>query len=73
MNPLRLIGLVLILAGVLALGLGRVSFTKSTHQIKVGPIELAVKETKDFELPIWAGVSAIVIGGVLMVLGGRRR
>ena len=73
MSPLRILGLVLIGAGLLALALGHVSFTKSTHQIKIGPVELAVKEKQDFELPIWAGIGAIVVGGVLVVLGGRKR
>lgn len=73
MNPLRILGLVLIFAGLLALALGHVSFTKSTHQIQVGPIELAVKEKQDIELPVWASISAIVVGGVLVAVGGRKR
>ncbi|MDM0031351.1 hypothetical protein QTI33_04270 [Variovorax sp. J22P271] len=73
MNPLRILGLLLIFAGILSLALGHVSFTKSTHQIKIGPVELAVKEKRDIELPIWAGIGAIVVGGVLVVVGGRKR
>jgi len=73
MNPLRILGLVLIFAGLLALAMGRVSFTRSTHQIKIGSVELAVKEKQDIELPLWASVGAIVIGGVLVVVGGRKR
>lgn len=73
MNPLRIVGLILILAGLAALALGHVSFTKSTHQIKIGPVELAVKEKQDIELPIWASIGAIVVGGVLVVVGGRKR
>ncbi|MDM0071269.1 hypothetical protein [Variovorax sp. J31P207] len=73
MNPLRILGLVLIFAGLLALALGHVSVTRSTHQIKIGPVELAVKEKQDIELPVWAGIGAIVVGGVLVVLGGRKR
>lgn len=73
MNPLRILGLVLIFAGLLALALGHVSFTRSTHQISIGPVELAVKEKQDIELPVWAGIGAIVVGGLLVVLGGRKR
>lgn len=73
MNPLRIVGLILILAGLAALAVGHVSFTKSTHQIKIGPVELAVKEKQDIELPIWASIGAIVVGGVLVVVGGRKR
>jgi hypothetical protein len=73
MGILRFIGLVLIVAGIVALGVGHFSYTKATHQIKLGPIELAVKETQDVELPIWSGMAAIAVGGALMVLGGRKR
>ena len=70
---LRLLGLLLIVAGIVALGLGHFSYTKATHQIKIGPIELAVKEKRDIDLPAWAGVGAILIGGVLLVAGARKR
>jgi len=73
MNPLRIVGLILIFGGLAALALGHVSFTKSTHQIKIGPVELAVKEKQDIELPIWASIGAIVVGGVLVVVGGSKR
>lgn len=69
----RILGALLIVAGILALGVGHFSYTKATHEIKVGPIALAVKEQQDVVLPVWASVAAIAVGAVLMVLGGRRR
>lgn len=72
MNATRLAGIVLIVAGVLALAYGSFSFTKETHQAKLGPIELSVKEKQTVNVPVWAGVAAIVVGGGLLVFGNRR-
>lgn len=72
MNGIRLVAIVLIVAGALALAYGGFSYTKETHQTKLGPIELSVKETQRVNVPLWAGVAAIVIGGGLLVFGGKR-
>ena len=73
MNLTRIIGLILIVAGIAALGVGGFSYTRETHQAKIGPIELAVKERQEVNIPIWVGVSAIVVGWVLVIFGGRKR
>jgi uncharacterized membrane protein YidH (DUF202 family) len=72
MNTTRIAAIVLIVAGVLGLMYGGFSFTKETHQAKLGPIELSVKEKQTVNVPMWAGVGAIVIGGVLLLLGSKR-
>ena len=69
----RILGLLLIVGGILALGVGHFSYTKATHEVRLGPLALAVKEQQDVVLPPWAAVLAIAAGGVLMVWGGRRR
>jgi hypothetical protein len=51
---------------------GGFSFTKETHQAKLGPIELSVKEKQNVNVPMWAGVGAIVIGGALLLFGAKR-
>ena len=53
MNATRIIGLILIVAGIAALGTGGFSFTKETHQVKLGPVELSVKEKQNVNFPIW--------------------
>ncbi len=73
MTSTKIVALVLIAAGALALLYGGFSYTKDTTAVKVGPIELSVKETKTVNVPIWAGVGAIVVGGLLLVLGGRKK
>jgi len=71
MNSLKTAGLVLVAAGILALIYGGVTYTKDTHEAKIGPFEMAVKEKETVNIPVWAGVGAIVLGGLLLV-GGRK-
>ena len=72
MNGVQIAGVVLIVAGVLGLAYGSFSYTKETHQAKIGPIELSVKDKETVNVPVWVGVGAIALGGVLLVFGGRK-
>ncbi len=72
MNPIKFVAAALIVAGVLGLMYGGFSYTKNTTAVKLGPIELAVKEKETINVPMWAGIGAIVVGGLLLVLGGRK-
>jgi len=72
MNAIKITAIVLIVAGVLGLGYGSFSYTKQTHDIKMGPIELSVQEKETVNVPVWAGVGAIAIGAALLMLGGRK-
>ncbi len=73
MNAIRLVAIVLIVAGVLGLAYGSFSYTKDTTAVKVGPIELSVKQKETVNVPVWAGIGAIVVGGLLLVFGGKGR
>ncbi len=72
MSSTRIIAIVLIAAGLLGLVYGKFSYTKDTHDAKVGPIELSVKDKETVNVPVWAGVGAIVIGAGLLLAGARR-
>ena len=72
MNPIKLIAIILIAGGLLGLAYGGFSYTKDTTAVKLGPIELTVKEKQTVNVPIWAGVGAIVLGGLLLAFGGRK-
>ena len=72
MNAVKMAAIVLIAAGVLGLVYGSFSYTKETHDAKLGPIELSVKEKETVNIPVWAGVGAIVIGGALLLVGGKK-
>jgi TRAP-type C4-dicarboxylate transport system permease small subunit len=65
----RIVALALIVAGILGLMYGSFSYTKQTHQATLGPLELSVKDKQTVNIPVWAGVGAIVLGGVLLVTG----
>ncbi|HSG23875.1 MAG TPA: hypothetical protein VLA64_13055 [Azonexus sp.] len=72
MNAVKLIGVVLIAAGLAGLLYGGFSFTRETHEIKLGPLELSVKEKQAVNIPVWAGVGAIVVGAALLLIGGKK-
>jgi multidrug transporter EmrE-like cation transporter len=72
MNAVKIAGIVLIVAGLLGLMYGGFSYTKETHEAKLGPLELSVKEKQTVNVPVWAGVGAILIGGVLLLFGGKK-
>lgn len=71
MNAIKMAALALIVAGALALVYGGFSYTKDSTALKVGPVEVSVKEKQSVNIPLWAGVGAIVAGALLLV-GGRK-
>lgn len=73
MNAMKIVGIVLIVAGALGLAYGSFSYTKETHETKIGPIELSVKNKETVNVPVWAGIGAIVLGGGLLLVGGNKR
>ena len=73
MNGVRIAGIALIVAGILGLVYGSFSYTKETHEAKLGPIEFSVKTQETVNVPVWAGVAAIAIGGALLVFGGTKK
>jgi hypothetical protein len=72
MNSLKITAIVLIVAGALALAYGGFSYTRETHDADLGPIHMSVKDKERVNIPMWAGVGAVVLGGVLLV-GGLKR
>ncbi|MBN2825726.1 MAG: hypothetical protein JXQ76_10400 [Campylobacterales bacterium] len=72
MNAIKIIAILLIVGGVLGLTYQSFSYTKDTEQVKLGPIEMSVKEKQTVYVPMWAGVGAIALGGFLLLFGNRR-
>jgi len=72
MNAARIAAIALIAAGILGLVYGGFSFTKETHEASIGPVEISVAEKQNVNIPIWAGVGAIVVGGALLFLGRKK-
>lgn len=73
MNATRIVGVVLIVAGALALAYGGFSYTKETHKAELGPLKLSVEEKERVNVPQWAGLGAIVVGVVLLVLPSKKK
>jgi hypothetical protein len=72
MNVGKVLGIALIAAGVLGLIYGNFSYTKESHDAKLGPIEFSVKDQETVRVPTWASVIAVAAGGALLVVGGRK-
>ncbi len=68
MSAMKIAAIVLIVAGILGLVYGGFSYTKETHDVKMGPMEFSVEEKGRVNIPLWAGVVAIVAGGALLVV-----
>ena len=72
MNATKIIGAVLIVGGILGLVYGGFSFTKETHQAKLGPIELSVTEKETVNVPLWASIISIAAGAGLLLAGSKK-
>ena len=72
MNLLKTVALLLIVAGILGLVYGGITYTKSSHDAKLGPIELSIKDKETVNIPVWAGVGAIVVGAALLFVGSKK-
>lgn len=65
MSAIKIVAILLIVAGIAGLIYGKFTYTKSTHDVNLGPIDLSVKEKKTVNVPLWAGIATIVAGGLL--------
>jgi TRAP-type C4-dicarboxylate transport system permease small subunit len=72
MNTMKIVAVVLIAVGIVGLVYGGFSYTKETTAVKLGSLELSVKEKETFNVPVWAGVGAIVVGGLILLFGSRK-
>ena len=72
MNSIKAIAAAPILAGTLGLAYGGFSYTKDTTVAKLGPIEITAKEKETINIPMWAGIVAIAVGGLMLAVGGKK-
>jgi TRAP-type C4-dicarboxylate transport system permease small subunit len=73
MNATRILAILLIAAGLFGLVYGGFTYTKKTHEAQIGSLELSVQEQETVDLPIWAGVAAVVGGAALLLFAARKR
>lgn len=68
MNALKGVAIVLIAVGAVGLAYGGFSYTETRTAAQVGSLKIQVKDQQRVNIPIWAGVAAIVVGaGMLMI------
>ncbi len=72
MNTIKFLAVALMATGILSLVYGGFTYTKEPQAAKLGPIELTVKEQRTVNVPIWAGVAAIVAGGALLLVSNKK-
>ena len=71
MSGIKMLGIVLIAVGILGLAYRGFSYTKESHEAKIGPLDLSLNETQTLSIPTWAGVGVLVVGGFLLALPKR--
>ncbi len=69
MNGLKLLGLVLLIAGILALVYGGFTWTQETHEADLGPLSVSLEDRERIDIPVWAGVATCVVGAGLILFG----
>lgn len=72
MRSLKGVAIVLLVAGALALVYGGFTYTKKTHKTELGPFSFAIKERETVKVPVWAGIAAMVAGGVLLFVNTKK-
>jgi len=72
MDAIKIVAGALVVSCILGLVYGNFTYTRETHEAKIGPIELSVKEKETINVPVWAGVGAIVGGGILLLVRMKR-
>lgn len=72
MNTIKTLAIALIVAGSLGLAYGGFSYTKDTTVVKLGSVELTAKEKETVNIPVWAGLAAVLFGGALLLMGNRK-
>lgn len=70
MGAVKIAAIILIAVGLVGLVYGGFNYPRESHATKVGPVELVVTDTQRVYIPIWAGVGAIVVGSMLLLVGG---
>lgn len=72
MDSFRVVAIVLIVAGVLGLVYGSFTYITDSHKANLGPIDIKVNEKETVNVPVWTGVSAVAVGGLLLLLSSKK-
>jgi hypothetical protein len=63
---MRVLGVILLVLGILAVVYGGFSYDKEKADAKIGPVEIEITEKKRVNIPLWAGIAAGAAGMALV-------
>jgi hypothetical protein len=69
---MKIVAMILLAFGLVGLTVGTVSFTTQKKVVDLGPVDIFKSTTHSQSIPIAASVAALIVGGVLLVVGSRR-
>jgi TRAP-type C4-dicarboxylate transport system permease small subunit len=72
MIGMKMVAMILVVAGVLALAYGGFTYTRETHHADIGALHMSVSDKKTVNVPIWVGAGAVIAGALLLVTGRKR-
>ena len=72
MTAMKIIAIILIVAGIAGLVYGKFSYTKARHDVDLGPIDVSIKEKRTVPVPVWVGIASIVAGALLLSVPGKK-
>jgi TRAP-type C4-dicarboxylate transport system permease small subunit len=70
-SPIKILALALVVAGILALAYGGFTYTRESHHLRMGDLDLSVKDHETVNVPVWVGAGAVVAGAALLLLRQR--
>jgi hypothetical protein len=73
MAPARIVGIILVVLGIVALTWGGISWTREKTVVDLGPVEATAEERETIPLPPVLGGVALIAGIALLVIPARRR
>ena len=72
MDAKKILAIVLIAGGVLALVYGGFSYIRSSHTTDIGPLKITTQDKERVNIPVWAGVVSVAIGAILLFAAGKK-
>jgi uncharacterized membrane protein HdeD (DUF308 family) len=69
---MKILGIVLIVAGIVALVYGGFSYSTTKKDVDMGPIQVSHKQNHSVPLPPILGVVGIIAGGALVYFGAKK-
>jgi len=63
----RLLGLIILVLGILAVTYGGFTYTREREKARIGPLHIEVEDKEHVNIPLWVGVAGAVGGALLLV------